>query len=49
MEAALTDVMSGALTRAAGFVTEFSPVLYVIAGILLAMWVLVWARDYFSG
>lgn len=49
MQSALSDVMSAAISHAADFVTQFSPVLYWVGGIALGMWGLLFARDFFKG
>jgi len=47
--AALGDATAGMVTQGGVFVTAFLPVLGLLGGIGLAMWVLLFARDYFRG
>lgn len=49
MALALTGVMDGALVRAASFISDFAVVLYVVAGLLVAMWVLSFLKGFFGG
>lgn len=48
VEAALSTIMDGSLTRAAEFIGQFAPVLYVVGGLALAMWVLSYLRGFFG-
>lgn len=49
MQTALASLNGEMVSQGAYFVTAFLPVLGLVAGIGLAMWVLVFARDYFRG
>lgn len=49
MAAACSTLVDGVLSRAASLMGDFGPILYLVGGIALAMWLIHFLRGVMSG